>query len=490
MCGIVGYISKFDGSFRAEREKFFIEALVMDTLRGWDSTGIIHVHDQFSVGSMRAVQPGPQFVRNKRFTTADTNGWAAIGHNRAATHGAVKQANAHPFRCGDVTLVHNGTVRNKGSNMPKQDKRIEVDSHVVALNLAAVAPEKAGDVLKLIDGAYALAWTDARDESINFVRNGQRPLHFGVNKAGTIMYFMSEDGMLRAVSDRMRNMAAQIENVYSLDTYKLVKFKKGSLVPEVTSIDPFVRPRSSDHSGRRVWRGNENNAWNEIREEIKRNRSAGSSSRTTTRGSTDGSTVLSINDYMARKIPKAHRDWLEDQYLLKPSHRVSFSPTRLVPWSATSGMMLGTFNNPEWGDCEWEGVIYNVNIDRIRRAAPGSTWTCQPIGMAPSNLPHSSSTMPIPMLRLLDFNYQPTVEEEEIVEENSEMYPGPGGKPIFLEAFLAYCQYGCSYCQGNLDEGDADEIEWVGANSDQPLCITCQDAMTDPDDTDKGLIYH
>ena len=253
MCGIVGYVSKYPKAHERSREKFLIEGLVMDTLRGWDSTGLIWVDKDFDVGTMRNTQPGPQFVRNKKFIETDTNGWACIGHNRAATRGSVKVGNAHPFRFGSVALVHNGTLRDWKKGMPFENDKIEVDSAMIAYNLSQVAPEDANEIFKCLDGDYALVWTDQRDKSINFARNHGRPLHFGESRNSNLMYFMSEAGMLRSLSERLKEPTARIDTVFSLETHKHLKFKKGSLVPEVRAIDPFVRKQyfsGSQNSGK------------------------------------------------------------------------------------------------------------------------------------------------------------------------------------------------------------------------------------------------
>ena len=201
MCGIIGYISLRDETAKIDKERFLHDALIIDSFRGMDSTGLITVCEDFKVSTHKEVLPGYYFIDTEEMQ-AMPRGWAAIGHNRAATKGAVNVKNAHPFTYGPVSLVHNGTLNNLGINLPNACKKVDVDSYNIARALGNVAVEDAHKVLSDIRGAYALVWTDTRDKSVNIAKNGQRPLHWSFNQAKTIMWFMSSHKHMALIKDQ------------------------------------------------------------------------------------------------------------------------------------------------------------------------------------------------------------------------------------------------------------------------------------------------
>ena len=57
---------------------------------------------------------------------------------------------------------------------------------------------------------------------------------------GNFMMFTSDGHMLYTINKSMWKSGAQGDNIYSLDTYKHLKWTHGSLVPEVTAFNPFI----------------------------------------------------------------------------------------------------------------------------------------------------------------------------------------------------------------------------------------------------------
>lgn len=211
MCGIVGFITTESKKGETDRSKFMRHALIVDTLRGDDSTGVFAVGHEplFEDGSaywLKQLGPGYDFVNSKDYweNLYDTTAYRCmVGHNRAATVGGVTTDGAHPFQEGPITLVHNGTLTSTYSlPMPMSGlEGVTVDSHAICHNLAEHSVE---DVVEELNGAFALVWHDARDNSINVIRNRQRPLHFALNSAKDTLYFMSEGGMLHMLGDRIK----------------------------------------------------------------------------------------------------------------------------------------------------------------------------------------------------------------------------------------------------------------------------------------------
>lgn len=174
MCGIIGIISRTGNGFYAAEADLLEGLLVLDTLRGMDSTGVMVVMGNRQV-AVTKIASHPLHL----FRTADwpklrsmtiQRGRIAIGHNRAATRGSVTSDNAHPFVEEHICLVHNGTLR--GDHKKDLADR-EVDSAAIA---AAFAARGAEAVIPEINGAFALAWWDSSTERLHLIRNEERPL--------------------------------------------------------------------------------------------------------------------------------------------------------------------------------------------------------------------------------------------------------------------------------------------------------------------------
>lgn len=113
-----------------------------------------------------------------------------VGHCRAATHGSINKKNAHPYHFGKIIGVHNGTI----SYMVPKDKELDrTDSSVLYEKINSQGLKSALEEARY--GAYALAWIDVSANTLNFIRNDQRPLFFVRSKMNT-HYWASERRML------------------------------------------------------------------------------------------------------------------------------------------------------------------------------------------------------------------------------------------------------------------------------------------------------
>ena len=117
MCGIVGVF----GNLNAKNCKAFRDMLLMDTLRGEDSTGVVAIPFSHSKQDP-IIEKDLGLPPNLWETTAKSKIFGKrgvpkatfrglIGHNRAATIGNICVNNAHPFQFDHVYGVHNGTLR-------------------------------------------------------------------------------------------------------------------------------------------------------------------------------------------------------------------------------------------------------------------------------------------------------------------------------------------------------------------------------------------
>lgn len=209
MCGIVGVIGDPDDG---KTKTVFEQLLVIDVLRGPDSTGVAAIHPKKGVTVIKDVLLPPHLMGDKKYLKAVSakakENIAYIGHNRLATVGFVNRRNAHPFTHSHITMVHNGTL-NKHVEAG-QGKTFGTDSESIAYSLA-----KRGitETWMDVDGAAALLWWDARLKTYNFITNSRRPLAFAYTEGKRQLILASEVAMVRWIAARNR-IKLDKDNVY------------------------------------------------------------------------------------------------------------------------------------------------------------------------------------------------------------------------------------------------------------------------------------
>lgn len=242
MCGLVGIISRIGGGLYGHDMDLFEDSLVIDTLRGKDSTGAFM---GFRDTSARAIKHGS--VPHELFKTRQWNdfrsdainkGRFVIGHNRAATRGEVSTDNAHPFVEDNIILVHNGTLY--GDNDKElTNQSCAVDSNAIAHALKEGTPE---EVIPKINGAFALIWYNTETKKLYMVRNSQRPLSIITTKD---KYFVaSEPWMMACAYQRKAVNSEKILNTFEIEPYDLYSFDLDGKM----SCKTLETPRPKVHS--------------------------------------------------------------------------------------------------------------------------------------------------------------------------------------------------------------------------------------------------
>jgi predicted glutamine amidotransferase len=200
MCGIVGLIAKGRNGLTIDEQDAFTDALYIDALRGKDSTGVFTVDIRADLVSLKQAAHAASFINTEEYrkwaTQNVASGIFVVGHNRAATRGGISDETAHPFLVEDtIMLVHNGTLR--GDHKKHAD--VAVDSEAIA-HLLYEEPDVA-KALSKINGAYALVWYDTRNDTLNLIKNDERPLCIVDFSDGTVM-FGSEGNILICAAGR------------------------------------------------------------------------------------------------------------------------------------------------------------------------------------------------------------------------------------------------------------------------------------------------
>lgn len=241
MCGIVGVIGKLSNGFTGPESDMFRDMLFVDTLRGWDSTGVFGVNRHNNVLIHKEASHGPDFICTKEFKSFQTklvfDGMFAVGHNRAATRGSVSDANAHPFWVDDkIILVQNGTFRGNHHHLKNTDIDSEALAHVLSEEPDIIK------ALQRINAAYALMWYNTDTQTLYAIRNNERPLYIANSADGTIM-FASEYATIAWAAHKNNiafNEKPELIPVNTLYSYKILP--NGKYEHKSEAIDCDYKP--------------------------------------------------------------------------------------------------------------------------------------------------------------------------------------------------------------------------------------------------------
>lgn len=241
MCGIVGFLSFNDKSISVKAEEVFKQLLLVDQLRGSDSTGIGYVSHKLGSSWFKSPENSTAFLDRKDvidFFSKMPSNWFVVGHNRSATFGTITANNAHPFETPNLLGVHNGTVSNYGT-LVENGYKYDVDSQAV---LNAIDVHGIDDVVQNAKGAYALVYANHKTGDVTFIRNKERPMFHVYTKikkyAGgeeEYMFFGSEIGMLTWVLQRN---GFEITKVVDTEVYKEYTFAVGIKEPTERAVEP------------------------------------------------------------------------------------------------------------------------------------------------------------------------------------------------------------------------------------------------------------
>ncbi len=203
MCGIVGVIGPNPAA------PLLLEALRRLEYRGYDSAGIAtlvngHIERRRAPGKLSSLA-----AVLERDPLCGTTG---IGHTRWATHGAPTEGNAHPHGTARVSIVHNGIIENHAelrTMLERQGQEFftETDTETVAqlvdllLRRGASPVEAAGDALRQLEGAYALAMVFAGHPELMIGARRGAPLAVGFGDDA--MYLGSDALALAPLTQRI-----------------------------------------------------------------------------------------------------------------------------------------------------------------------------------------------------------------------------------------------------------------------------------------------
>lgn len=233
MCGIVGAVSQ------RNVVPILLDGLQRLEYRGYDSAGITVINDQQKVDRVR--RSGKVRVLIDGVAENRLSGKIGIAHTRWATHGVPSEKNAHPHVVGErIILVHNGIIenyQNLKNNLPADFTfNSDTDSEVIAALIWQEVSLQAKNlftavqnVVKQLDGAYAIAVLDVLQPEIMVVARNGNPVAIGF---GLGEHFVASDPLaLHKVSQEfvylengdIAEISAEQVNIYNFTGEKVIR---------------------------------------------------------------------------------------------------------------------------------------------------------------------------------------------------------------------------------------------------------------------------
>lgn len=514
MCGIVGFItdSKTDTD---GKERFIKEALIIDTLRGADSTGAFSVQhgehfcdDASSVSWFKAVVDGYAYTQKESFDKYFSkpeigNVKYVVGHNRHATIGGVSLNTAHPFRVGPITLVHNGTL-DTTYNLPVSQKEAGTfnDSHTIAHNLSLVSPDGAKDILEDLWGAYALVWHDSRDDSLNIVRNDERPFHMALGGWANTIYFASEGEMLQLLNARLH---LDLKSILEPDPGYWLKFHPNNLKPVVKKVAVGYSWFSHGY-----YYGGSTNLYRNNSKYVREKSPAGftsglgsqqkdSSTKTEDKipfhSSEPKELKVSLNGTRNRSVPQVLKEELFDSFEVVGEERIAFYPdsihgvtkgsNSLLSYGTVKGILLHPTND---NIHEANAIMYNVSRSTFERSK-NRVWSGFPYAVFCDDADPQTKTV----IMKFESSFSPSghyttkdnfvhdnweEEEKENKYEIATLYKGPNDSYISAVDWILATKDGCFNCYCALSLKNAATCTWVNSDTgNHDVC--CPDCSID-----------
>lgn len=252
MCGNVGIFSYRKGGVSGWEYDVFFDLLYTDALRGMHGTGVLAVDKRADYYMTKVGGPPhqlvgtPEYVKLEDFVKNRSVRFL-IGHNRYATKGKKTTAHAHPFRHGNIILVHNGTLENYRHFPEPKEGKIEVDSEHMAYSIDQIGVE---DTIKNLTGAWAIVYWDRKEKTLNILRNDQRPLF--IAKDDDFIAYASEEHMLRMVLERNHHYKMQ-ESIEEVPTDTLFTFTLDSDKPKQKELKGKPLPKKTIEEMRKIY---------------------------------------------------------------------------------------------------------------------------------------------------------------------------------------------------------------------------------------------
>jgi len=485
MCGIWGMINNAPYAKVLKKHGDFMETmLVAGSLRGEDGTGIYAVGKKERLTVFKSPVPGYYFkdtahYRNFEYINDFYN--IIVGHNRWATVGKVDYSGTHPFTEGNVTLVHNGTLKTRYDIPGFKD--CDVDSQQIAYAINQEGP----DIVEKLDGAFALAWYNEAEDKFYIVRNEERPLCWAMSEDHNQMYFASEPAMLQMAMMRNgikmcpENMITDFQTgvLYTFDVQekgvvkwterKLTLGKSRTVIQRLTggtgtrgntASGTELGGNTSFLAGYKAWLVGEGDY---TKKEKKLYTKFYTRKKLKEYGLKEGKTVyFYLNDFRLYPNSKV-KGRLRGAAVLPGDAAVvlhNYAPEEAELITVEKGLMKGMVAGVDIAS-EDKDAITVKNLRILNQTEEDTYWADE----YHHNWETSKDTIETTIRDNIDVPFD---LEEETTEDT---FIGPRGKYYTKQEFLTLVPIGCVQCSEQLDENDANHIVWD--QNDQPFCSDC-----------------
>ena len=238
MCGIIAAASNRNVG------KLLVQGLHKMEYRGYDSAGIA-LHQNDGIAHLRTL--GKVQLLEEKMITEKPKSKLGIAHTRWATHGEPSEINAHPHKSQDsVYIVHNGIIENYvelRDDLKKDGYEFvsQTDSELIAhlldlyINQGQSMIEAMYSTKEKLEGAYAIAAIDIKDNTNLVIARNKSPLLIGI---GTDEMFAASDPLAIAqqTNDFIFLEDGDVAEI-SANTYKIFDESKNEAKREITRID-------------------------------------------------------------------------------------------------------------------------------------------------------------------------------------------------------------------------------------------------------------
>jgi glucosamine--fructose-6-phosphate aminotransferase (isomerizing) len=238
MCGIIAAASNRNVG------KLLVQGLHKMEYRGYDSAGIA-LHQNDGIAHLRTL--GKVQLLEEKMIAEKPKSKLGIAHTRWATHGEPSEINAHPHKSQDsVYIVHNGIIENYvelREDLKKNGYEFisQTDSELIAhlLDLCINQGQSMIDAMysakEKLEGAYAIAAIDIKDNTNLVIARNKSPLLIGI---GTDEMFAASDPLAIAqqTNDFIFLEDGDVAEI-SANSYKIFDQSKKEAKREITHID-------------------------------------------------------------------------------------------------------------------------------------------------------------------------------------------------------------------------------------------------------------
>ena len=238
MCGIIAAATEKSVG------KLLVQGLYKMEYRGYDSAGVA-LHQIDDIAHLRSL--GKVKKLESKMVKEKPKGKIGIAHTRWATHGKPSEENAHPHVSNNrVFIVHNGIIENYVALKEQLIKKgyqfnSQTDSELIAhqldffLNQDREMLEAMSLLKEKLEGAYAVAAIDLKNESHFYLMRNKSPLLLGQSDSG--MFAASDPLALADLTNEFIFLEDGDVAEVSAKEYKILDKNQKRAIRKITNID-------------------------------------------------------------------------------------------------------------------------------------------------------------------------------------------------------------------------------------------------------------